>query len=282
MTVQIKTGDALSHLKKMPDESVDCVVTSPPYWGLRDYGVPGQLGMESNLGDHIMKIVEVFKEVRRVLKSEGTCWLNYGDCYATTPNGRSAAETKAAGNDDRTFRDKPFSTIGPISEGGTMLKPKDLCMMPNRVAIALQDDGWWVRSEIIWAKSNPMPESVKDRPACAHEKIWLLTKGKRYYYSEIGQQFGYKNVWDLPARSGDKNHSATFPIEIPIRCICLGCPEGGTVLDPFAGTGTTGFIANKMKCDAILIELNPEYAAIAHDRICDDAPLLTEVIHDQK
>lgn len=179
----------------MPDESVHCVVTSPPYWGLRDYGVVGQMGMEPTLGEHIANMVTLFREVRRVLRSDGTFWLNYGDCYATSPNGRSAAATKEAGNDDRTFRDKPFSTIGPIyrnkREGGRWgggnnsdptLKAKDLVMMPNRVAIALQEDGWWVRSEIIWHKPNPMPESIRDRPGTAHEKIFLLTKSKRYFY----------------------------------------------------------------------------------------------------
>lgn len=210
--VTMLLGDVRAMLKTLPDDHFDCVVTSPPYWGLRDYGVAGQLGLERTLGEHIETMVSVFEEVKRVLKPSGTLWLNYGDCYATSPNGRSAADTKAAGNDDRTFRDKPFSTIGPIYAadhekgdrrggeckqrthdvgeeqhrgrivaGGT-LKPKDLCMIPNRVAIALQEAGWWVRSEIIWHKPNPMPESVTDRPATSHEKIWLLTKSARYYY----------------------------------------------------------------------------------------------------
>lgn len=231
MTISILVGDAMARLAELPDNYFDCVVTSPPYWGLRDYqtarwegGDPAcdhrsptmaagrdeqrralagsaatnsaqlllahrsacgkcgavkvdhQIGLEPTLGDHLSVMVIVMREVRRVLKPTGTVWLNYGDCYATSPNGRSAADTKAAGNDDRTFRDKPFSTIGGA------LKPKDLCMVPNRLAIALQEDGWWVRSEIIWAKPNPMPESIKDRPATAHEKIFLLTKAPRYYY----------------------------------------------------------------------------------------------------
>jgi DNA modification methylase len=273
-------GDVLAVLAQLPDNHFDCVVTSPPYWGLRDYGTarweggdpacahtgherwytensaasakgsseafskPGpdnaarlkkarwrergictkcgalhcddQLGLERSLGEHLEVMVKVFGEVRRVLKPTGTLWLNYGDCYAASPNGRSAADTKAAGNDDRTFRDKPFSTVGPIfdREGGQVpdnknpkaragksgnkgnigadfqgriraggyLKPKDLVMVPNRIAIALQDDGWWVRSEIIWAKPNPMPESIKDRPGSSHEKIWLLTKRANYFY----------------------------------------------------------------------------------------------------
>lgn len=163
-------GDVRAALSAMEPDSVDCVVCSPPYWGLRDYGVDGQIGLERTLGEHIAVMVEVFELVRRVLKPSGTLWINYGDCYATTPNGRSAAATKAAGGDDRTFRDKPFSTIGGV------LKPKDLCMVPNRLAIALQEAGWWVRSEIVWAKPNPMPESVYDRPATAHEKVFLLAK----------------------------------------------------------------------------------------------------------
>jgi DNA modification methylase len=215
VTTQIIIGDALTELRRMPSEFVDCVVTSPPYWGLRDYGVEGQLGLEPTLGEHMDAMVRLFREVRRVLKIRGTLWLNYGDCYAAAPNGKSAAAYKADGTDDRTFRDKPFSTVGPIYEqqgaghqsgrrgrsgnlgnggingtaipdgrivaGGT-LKPKDLCMIPNRLAIALQEDGWYVRSEIIWHKPNPMPESVYDRPTSAHEKIWLLTKSDDYFY----------------------------------------------------------------------------------------------------
>ncbi|KSV78866.1 DNA adenine methylase [Sinorhizobium sp. GL2] len=211
----IHVGDCLDVMRSMPSGSVDCVVTSPPYWGLRDYGVEGQIGLEPTLGQHLAVMVEVFAEVWRILKPQGTLWLNYGDCYATTPNGKSAAAYKAEGDDDRTFRDKPFSTVGPIYQvdnserqasrrgrsgnlgngavngvaipngrvvAGGFLKPKDLCMIPNRLAIALQEAGWWVRSEIIWHKPNPMPESVYDRPTTAHEKVFLLTKGEEYFY----------------------------------------------------------------------------------------------------
>lgn len=213
MTVRILVGDVREQLRALPDAFFDCVVTSPPYWGLRDYGVAGQIGLERTLGEHLAVMVEVFREVRRVLKPRGTLWLNYGDCYAASPNGRAAADVVG---DDRTFRDKPFSTVGPIFQtdeserqqsrrgrtgnlgnggingmgipngrvvAGGFLKPKDLCMIPNRLAIALQDDGWWVRSEIIWHKPNPMPESVYDRPTSAHEKVWLLTKSEDYFYN---------------------------------------------------------------------------------------------------
>jgi len=176
VTVTILIGDVITRLRELPDDHFDCVVTSPPYWGLRDYGVEGQIGLEPTLAEHLEKMIEVFAEVHRVLKPSGTCFVNYGDCYATTPNGRSAADTKAAGDDDRTFRDKPFSTIQGV------LKPKDLCMVPNRFAIAMQEWGWWVRSEIIWAKPNPMPESIADRPATAHEKIFMFTKTAKYFW----------------------------------------------------------------------------------------------------
>jgi DNA modification methylase len=255
--VTMLLGDVRAMLKTLPDDHFDCVVTSPPYWGLRDYGtgrweggdlscdhrsptmregrnedrkklagsaatnsaqlllahrsacgkcgaikVDEQIGLEPTLSEHLSVMVEVFDEVRRVLKPTGTVWLNYGDCYATTPNGRSAAQYKADGKDDRTFRDKPFSTVGPITTGAPprsgrsanlgntgsdgvrrnyagegYLKPKDLCMIPNRLAIALQDAGWWVRSEIVWGKTNPMPDSSGNyRPSSAHEKIFMLTK----------------------------------------------------------------------------------------------------------
>lgn len=183
VTVNIITADVIAGLRQIPADSVDCVVTSPPYWGLRDYGVVGQLGLEPTSQEHITAMVAVFEEVRRVLKPTGTLWLNYGDCYASSVNGRSAADTKAQGTDDRTFRDKPFSTVQGV------LKAKDLCMIPNRLAIALQEAGWWVRSEIIWAKPNPMPESITDRPATAHEKVFLLTKSARYsYYADAVRQ----------------------------------------------------------------------------------------------
>ena len=214
MTVKIITADVMDGLARIEADSVDCVVTSPPYWGQRDYGVDGQIGMEPALADHLDKMVTVFGEVRRVLKPHGVCWLNYGDCYACPPNGRSAADTKAAGKDNRSFCDKPFSTVGPVGDGpylgegppstvtrgsntasqqtaippskrvmaGGYLKPKDLCLIPERLMITLQDDGWWVRKKIIWGKSNPMPESVTDRPATAWEYIIMLTKSKNYFY----------------------------------------------------------------------------------------------------
>ena len=195
--IALHCGDALAVLRTLPPDHFHCVVTSPPYWGLRDYGVDGQLGLEQSLGEHVAIMTEVFQEVRRVLRPDGTLWLNYGDSYATSVNGRSAADTKAAGNDDRTFRDKPFSTIGPIHRGkrdgsrwgggnnsDATLKPKDLCGIPWRVAFALQADGWWLRQDIIWSKPNPMPESIRDRFTKSHEYVFLLAKSERYYFDQ--------------------------------------------------------------------------------------------------
>lgn len=229
--------DCFEALAAMEPDSVDCVVTSPPYWGLRDYGVDGQIGLEPTLGEHLDVMVRVFEAVKRVLKPTGTLWLNYGDCYATTPNGKSAAAYKAEGNDDRTFRDKPFSTVGPVYQpiesprgefvsggrqarresagrivAGGYLKPKDLCMVPNRLAIALQDAGWWVRSEIIWAKPNPMPESIRDRPATSHEKVFLLSKSPRYFYDAqaVRQSAAASSIgrWAQDIESQEGSHRA--------------------------------------------------------------------------
>lgn len=362
MSVNILIGDVRERLADIPPESVDCVVTSPPYWGLRDYGVAGQIGMEHTLGEHIETMVDVFRLVRRAMKPDASLWLNYGDCYATKPNGRSAAETRAHGTDDRTFRDKPFSTIGPVHAGGVAggkLKPKDLCMVPNRIAIALQDDGWWVRSEIVWAKPNPMPDSSgRYRPSTAHEKIWLLAKSADFFYDSeavrmsargpsgkvngwaadgephdnIGNSRARKDkqrghsrrhagfndrwdrmtkaeqqangrllrnyepdlslllerglgqewqaqiaVWEIATAGFSQAHFATFPPALVVPCIMGGCRPGGTVLDPFGGAGTTGLVADRLGRDAILIELNPEYAAMAEQRIKQDSSLFAEV-----
>ena len=195
-------GDVLTVLAELPADHFDCVVTSPPYWGLRDYGFVGQIGMEHTLGEHLAVMVEVFRAVQRTLKPTGVCWINYGDCYATSVNGRSAADTKALGNDDRTFRDKPFSTVGPIyppnagnpfpngkgrrgggnAPKGKILKAKDMCLVPERLWIALQDDGWYIRSKLPWIKRNGMPERAEDRPANSLEQMAMLTKSSRYWY----------------------------------------------------------------------------------------------------
>lgn len=185
----ILQGDCLRLLRDMPDESVHCIVTSPPYWGLRDYGTDGQIGLEASLREHIDLIVEVFEECRRVLRKDGTLWLNYGDAYASSVNGRSAADTKATGKDDRAFRDKPLNTTR-----GSGLKSKDLMGLPWRIAFALQDAGWYLRSDIIWRKPNPMPESTRDRPTRAHEYVFLFSKRERYFYDADAIRTPVKDV----------------------------------------------------------------------------------------
>lgn len=208
VSVTILQGDVFDRMAELPSDHFDVVVTSPPYWGLRSYLPTNhplkhfEIGSEPTLGEHIGVLVRLFREVRRIMKPTGTCWLNYGDCYATSPNGRSAANTKATGKDDRTFRDKPFSTVGGS------LKAKDLCMIPNRLAIALQDDGWWVRSEIIWGKLNPMPDSSgRYRPSTAHEKIFELTKtGRSFYDAEAVrmERHGEEDANDSPGGERDE------------------------------------------------------------------------------
>jgi DNA modification methylase len=231
--IRLLTGDCRAILPTLPAVSVHCVVTSPPYWGLRDYGVAGQIGLESSFADYIETMRGVFAEVRRVLRPDGTLWLNMGDCYATAPNGRSALNTKISGHDNRTFRDKPFSTIG------NGLKPKDLCGIPWRVALALQADGWYLRSDIIWAKPNPMPESVTDRPTKAHEYLFLMAKSERYFYdaAAIAEPFAVdlagngnttrnrRTVWHIPTAPFPAAHFATFPPALIEPCISAGCPH---------------------------------------------------------
>ena len=285
---RVIVGDCVESMRGLADQSVNCCVTSPPYFGLRDYGVDGQIGLELTPDQYIAKMIEVFREVRRVLRDDGTLWLNLGDSYG---------------------------------------KGKQMLGIPWKVAFALQDDGWYLRQDIIWSKPNPMPESVRDRCTKSHEYIFLLTKSKRYYYDhdairephtgeaakavtmgykEVGQrgvnssvrrgltdgqatQFskkghsGYfgadgncllnplgknkRSVWSVPTRSVKGAHFATFPPELIEPCILSGCPVGGVVLDPFAGSGTTAEVSARNGRDSIMIELNPEYAMMVHHRM---------------
>jgi DNA modification methylase len=300
----IITGDALSSLKELPAESVHCCVTSPPYWGLRDYGTEGQLGLEKTPEQHVAAMVEIFREVRRVLRGDGTLWLNYGDSYATQGGPR-----RYGSSDNGTGRgDAPSDNRYPPPG----LKPKDLVGMPWRVAFALQSDGWWLRSDIIWHKPNPMPESCTDRPTKSHEYMFLLAKSARYFYDadavrEAGCGYGssenfrcdkYSNnqafdnsrdwrgtskgggrnsydgsgrnlrdVWTIATKPYPSAHFATFPPKLIEPCIKAGCPEGGTVLDPFLGSGTTAEVCRRLGRDCVGIEINPEYVELAQKRL---------------
>jgi len=261
-------------MRGLPDQSVHTCVTSPPYFGLRDYGHDGQIGLEPTPGVFVAKLVEVFREVRRVLRDDGTLWLNLGDSYAR-------------------------------QEG---LKPKDLIGIPWRVAFALQADGWYLRQDIIWHKPNPMPESVRDRCTKAHEYIFLLSKSQRYYFDSeaikedavtppaardkasegyqadypkgdrfssgerVWGQDGKKNkrsVWTVATKPFKGAHFATFPPDLIEPCILAGCPKDGVVLDPFGGAGTTGMVAQRNQRKFVLCEINPEYARMAEDRIAN-------------
>ncbi len=292
--------DCLEGLKQLPDNSINCCVTSPPYWGLRDYGVEGQLGLESTPEEYVAKMVEVFREVKRVLRDDGTLWLNLGDCY----NGSGGA-----GGDYSKGGLKEGQPKYPGRKVAT-LKPKDLVGIPWMVAFALRADGWYLRQDIIWHKPNPMPESVKDRCTKAHEYIFLLAKSAQYYYDneaikedakpesekrykstfytgkkEISGQGrpgnasntpGYKkwtgkrnkrSVWTVTTKPFKEAHFATFPPDLIKPCILAGCPKDGIVLDPFMGSGTTGMVAAMYQRNFIGFELNPEYCKMAKKRI---------------
>jgi len=345
---QIINGDALAELTKIPDGIFNMCVTSPPYWGLRDYGKDGQIGLEKTPEEYIEKLVAIFREVRRTLRDDGTLWLNLGDSYAGSGGMGSWVDRKAKNGMMKIndyYRNKPIKG----------LKPKDLCMIPARVALALQADGWWLRQDIIWHKPNPMPESVKDRCTKSHEYIFLLSKSIKYYYDynailepanydgrkctmmkgskkykngfgptdnnpntlarkgherwnnkiygRTGRKMegtnyggdgkglhghsGYfdengnprfnlfkdgtparnkRSVWTVPTKPFSEAHFAVFPPDLIVPCILAGCPEGGLVLDPFFGSGTTGEVANRLGRYFCGIELNEKYIEIAQRR----------------
>jgi DNA modification methylase len=326
--VRILKGDCRDVLKTLPDESVHCVVTSPPYWGLRDYGVGGQIGLEESPAAWLDAMLDVFQEVHRVLRGDGTAWVNMGDSYATG----TTSDRKPTAQGKHGYWENP--AVNKRIDGRAYgLKPKDLVGVPWMLAFALRAQGWYLRQDIIWAKPNPMPESVTDRCTKAHEYIFLLSKSERYYFdqdailepvspntharvsqdvaAQIGSErahaggktngnmkavvrspkitaegSGIKNnqsfidavalqvternkrsVWTVTTQGFKEAHFATFPTELIVPCILAGCPTGGTVLDPFGGAGTTGLVADRHHRSAILIELNPEYAAMAKRRI---------------
>ena len=305
---EVLIGDCLQTLKELPDTSIHCCITSPPYFGLRDYGHDNQIGLEKTPEEYVQKMVEVFREVKRVLRDDGTLWLNIGDSYAGSGKGGQSAEKRSKGW-------QPEYGNKGAAYG---LKPKDLIGIPWMLAFALRADGWYLRQDIIWHKPNPMPEPVKDRCTKAHEYIFLLSKSKKYYYdheavkeplkssiayagaNKDGGYDGkdlknYEEGWEgsqkpsgIKARtlksmvSGKRNkrsvwivntkpfkgaHFAVFPPKLIEPCILAGCPVGGTVLDPFGGSGTTAGVALLHNRKAILCELNEEYVNMIPKRI---------------
>jgi len=303
----IYTGNCLDILPTLDAESVQCCVTSPPYWGLRDYGVDGQIGLEKTPEEYVEKMVRVFREVRRVLADDGTLWLNLGDSYSGSMKGSGGNDPERSCKQVTNSGSYFGSQVDNARKINTGLKPKDLMGIPWRVAFALQSDGWYLRQDIIWSKPNPMPESVTDRCTKAHEYIFLLSKAARYYYDQeavkesgstsegdkAGHTFGGKkrtdmemthsnqpgkkwiwgstrnrrSVWTITTKPFKEAHFATFPPEIPEICIKAGSRIGDTILDPFSGAGTTGVVAEKLSRKYIGIELNETYSEMAEKRI---------------
>jgi len=309
MNYQLIIGDCIEGIRTLPDQSVHTCVTSPPYFGLRDYGMDGQIGLEVTPDAFVARLVEVFREVRRVLRDDGTLWLNLGDSYSTHAAGKVAnpmakstlagVKTQAVANESSRARGDYYRTPGGLPE-------KNLLGIPWRVAFALQADGWYLRQDIIWHKPNPLPESVTDRCTKAHEYVFLLSKSARYYFDaeavkeegvypagtkaakgsadrqaqqgvnarppEYKVYDGFRNrrsVWTVATKPFAGAHFATFPPGLIEPCILAGSPVGGTVLDPFGGSGTTAGVAMKHGRNAVLCELNPEYAALIPARIAD-------------
>jgi site-specific DNA-methyltransferase (adenine-specific) len=256
----VVTGDAFDVLAGLPDEFVRTVVTSPPYWSLRDYSSPGQLGLEDDPDEYVASLVRIFEEVRRVLTKDGALWLNIGDSYTSGGRTWRAPDKK---NPVRAMGTRP-----PTPEG---LKPKDLVGIPWRLAFALQAAGWYLRSDVIWRKPNAMPESVRDRPTRSHEYLFLLTKSERYYYdrSAVPEVNGrnLRTVWDINTQPLPEAHFATFPPELADRCVRTTSEPGEVVLDPFFGSGTVGVVSIENQRAFLGIELNPEYVKIARRRI---------------
>jgi DNA modification methylase len=296
--IQIYQGDCLSILPKIDSESIDACITSPPYYGLRDYGVNGQIGLEETPAEYVKKLVAAFQEIKRVLKNSGTLWLNLGDSYVANGSGQVPQTKSHPGS----------GYAGTNRNGKTGLKQKNLIGIPWKVAFALQAEGWILRQDIIWAKPNVMPESVTDRCTKSHEYIFLLSKSKKYYYDaeaiqekmaestiprmnyrrmgnnnkslkkeysvrsieySESEKFGFRNkrsVWTVPTCPFRESHFATFPEGLITPCILAGCPPGGTTIDPFSGAGTVAHVSKKLGRKSIGIELNPDYIKMSDKR----------------
>lgn len=263
--LQVLAGDCTQLLATLEDASIQCCVTSPPYWGLRDYDHPDQIGSEPSPDMYVRNLVSIFRTLRDKLRPDGTLWLNVGDGYARNGGTGRCGPNAVVGNTKKLIQKRNCKV--PEVWG---LKDRDLMGLPWRVAFALQEDGWILRSKIAWVKKTAMPESVKNRPTNATEEIFLFAKSPTYYYDSqaVRQESGanLRNYWILGPDPGNHGHPAAFPRELARRCILLGSRIGDTVLDPFGGSGTTGIVANNLERHAILIELNPEYAEIAKER----------------
>ena len=304
MTAKILIGDVRARLKDIETGSVQTCVTSPPYWGLRDYGNDGQIGLETTIAEYVNNMVEVFREVKRTLRDDGTLWLNLGDSYASFRDGKAVPDT-TRGDSLGTLVPKGLAKNRMATTfTGTNIKHKDLVGIPWRVAFALQEAGWYLRQDIIWAKPNPMPESVTDRCTKSHEYLFLLSKSSKYYFdnnaikepsvskdntkrdrdsSKLNNTPGRtrmaglktnnydmrnkRDVWTISSKPFKGAHFAVMPEALVTPCVLAGSRGGDTVLDPFAGSGTVGVVALREGRKFIGAELNPEYAAMAVERI---------------
>ena len=294
-SVTIYQGDCKESMRLMSDQSVNCCVTSPPYWGLRDYGVEGQLGLEKTPEEYVANLVSVFREVKRVLRDDGTLWLNLGDSYNGSGKGPAGSNSQLGNIVEKQAMNNKSDVAG--------LKPKDIVGIPWRVAFALQADGWYLRQDIIWHKPNSMPESVTDRCTKAHEYIFLLSKKAKYYYDNeaikekaspdktlrdrdttklnntpsrtkmgglVKNDYETRNkrsVWTVNTKPYKGAHFATFPPKLITPCILAGCPKGGVVLDPFGGSGTVAEVSRNQGRKVVLCELNEEYIKLELKRI---------------
>jgi len=307
MSIEIIEGDCRVVLKELPDQSVNCIVTSPPYFGLRDYGVENQMGLEPTPAEYVEQMVAVFREVRRVLRDDGTLWLNLGDSYASSTKGSGGSNPDTSPK--QAWKGAENGQGFDVRRIACGLPDKNLIGIPWRVAFALQADGWYLRQDIIWHKPNPMPESVRDRCTKAHEYIFLLSKSPTYYFdwqamqepatnrppgnkkpTKAGREYlvaegeqhrtasnlhniearetrNRRSVWTVTTKPFKEAHFATFPPDLIEPCVLAGCPPNGTVLDPFFGAGTTGLVCQRTGRNAIGIELNPEYYDIAAKRL---------------
>ena len=262
--IHLLCGDSREILRAMPDDAFHSCITSPPYWGMRDYGHANQLGAEATVVEYISSLVACFREVKRVLRDDGTLWLNIGNTYTSGGRAWRAKDTK---NKGRAMSYRPDTPAG--------LKPKDLIGIAWMLAFALQSDGWFLRSDIIWYKPNCQPESVKDRVTASHEYLFMLSKNERYYFDqtaikETSADGGKKNkrsVWQINTEPCKDAHFAVFPRALVRPCILAGTPEGGTVLDPFFGSGTVGVVAIEEGRCCVGIEAKREYVDIAARRV---------------
>lgn len=260
-------GDASAALRDLPASSINCVITSPPYFWQRDYGVAGQIGHEPTIAGYVAALVDCFREVRRVLRDDGVLFLNLGDTYYSAKGRPHGKDEKSRGR--QWARNKLRAVDGP----GLGLPRKSLIGIPWRVALALQEDGWTLRSDVVWKRPGALPEpTAHDRPWLTHEHIFILTKNPRYWFdrSAIG---GEEDIWHITPRPDTPGaHFAPFPSALVEKCLACGCPPGGTVLDPFAGSGTTMLVALRTQRDAVGIELSPDYCRYITDRISNIAP----------